>query len=66
MKKYNSYLGGEGNGGIIYKNSHLCRDSLIAATFVLDFLAENYNQSLSDSLKRFPKFFMIKERELLW
>ena len=65
MKIHNSPLGGEGNGGVIYKNSHLCRDSLIATTFILDLLAEEKNQSLSDILKIFPKFFMIKDKLII-
>ena len=36
MLALNSELGGEGNGGVILKESHLGRDSLVGAAMILN------------------------------
>ena len=36
MNETNSDLGGEGNGGVILREAHLGRDSLVAATMILN------------------------------
>ena len=61
MKKINSEIGGEGNGGVILKESHLGRDSLVAAALVLNYLAHS-NMSLGKVLLNIPTFVMIKDK----
>ena len=41
MKELDSVIGGEGNGGVILKESHLGRDSLVASALVLNHLAQS-------------------------
>ena len=40
MKKNNAVIGGEGNGGIIYPESHYGRDALVGVALFLSLLAE--------------------------
>ena len=39
MKELNSRIGGEGNGGIIFRDAHLGRDSVCAICLVLSAMA---------------------------
>ena len=61
MKKINSNIGGEGNGGVILKESHLGRDSLVAAALVLNHLAHS-NSPLHEMLNDLAQFTMIKDK----
>ena len=61
MKKINSNIGGEGNGGVILKESHLGRDSLVATALVLNLLAHS-NISLHEMLNDLAQFTMIKDK----
>ena len=61
MKKYGSIIGGEGNGGVILKDVHLGRDSLVAAVLILNRLALT-NSTISDIMLNFPHFEIIKEK----
>ena len=61
MKKINSNIGGEGNGGVILKESHLGRDSLVATVLVLNHLAHS-NSSLHEILNNLAQFTMIKDK----
>jgi len=61
MKKINSNIGGEGNGGVILKESHLGRDSLVATALVLNHLAHS-NSSLHEILNDLSQFTMIKDK----
>ena len=40
MKASNASIGGEGNGGIIYPESHYGRDALVGVALFLSLLAE--------------------------
>ena len=61
MKEIGSEIGGEGNGGVILKESHLGRDSLVASALILNHLAQS-NISLSKIMKAVPKFEIIKDK----
>lgn len=61
MKETGSAIGGEGNGGVILKESHLGRDSLVAAALVLSHLAQS-NISLDKIMQNLPSFTMIKSK----
>ena len=61
MKKNMSDIGGEGNGGVILKESHLGRDAFVASVIILNHLA-NKDLSMNRANSRIPKFFMLKEK----
>ncbi len=60
MNKLNIPIGGEGNGGVILKEVHLGRDSLVAASMILSLLSSS-NKSISDEIEEIPKYIMIKD-----
>jgi phosphomannomutase len=47
MQSIGSIFGGEGNGGVIFKNAHLGRDSLVGAAFILKLLIHDWNKDAS-------------------
>ena len=59
MNKLNIPIGGEGNGGVILKEVHLGRDSLVAVSMILSLLSSS-NKSISEEIKEIPKYIMIK------
>ena len=61
MKETNAIIGGEGNGGIIYPESHYGRDSLVGVALFLSHLANNKTtcKTLRDS---YPSYFMSKSK----
>ena len=59
MEETGSLIGGEGNGGVILKESHLGRDSLVGAIITLNLLAME-NKSLNQIYKLFPKYYIKK------
>ena len=61
MKDTNAIIGGEGNGGIIYPESHYGRDSLVGVALFLTYLAEK-NISVSELRKEYPVYFMSKNK----
>ena len=61
MNELNSNLGGEGNGGVILRESHLGRDSLVGATLVLNRMAQS-DESLSQIHAALPQFKIIKDK----
>lgn len=61
MKELKSNIGGEGNGGVILKESHLGRDSLVASALVLNHLAQS-NLSINKIVEDLPRFVMIKDK----
>lgn len=60
MNKSNIPIGGEGNGGVILKEVHLGRDSLVAVSMILSLLSSS-NKSISEEIKEIPKYIMIKD-----
>ena len=61
MKKTNAIIGGEGNGGIIYPESHYGRDSLVGVALFLTHLA-NLNLSVAELKASYPQYFMSKNK----
>ena len=59
MKAKSSVIGGEGNGGIIYPDSHYGRDALVGIALFLTHLA-NQKVSISVLRKTYPAYFMYK------
>ncbi len=61
MKANNAVIGGEGNGGIIYPESHYGRDSLVGTALFLMLMAERRGtvKELRDS---YPSYFMSKNK----
>ena len=61
MKEVNAVIGGEGNGGIIYPESHYGRDAIVGIGLFLSLFCER-NLSASNLLNTFPKYYMVKEK----
>ena len=55
MLALKSELGGEGNGGVILKESHLGRDSLVGVAMVLNRMAQEENK-ISKIHSSLPQF----------
>jgi phosphomannomutase len=61
MKATNTVIGGEGNGGIIYPESHYGRDSLVGVALFLSHLAKS-GMSCKELRDSYPSYFMSKNK----
>lgn len=61
MKATNAVIGGEGNGGIIYPESHYGRDSLVGVALFLTHLAKS-GLKCSELRKTYPDYFISKNK----
>ena len=61
MKEVNAVIGGEGNGGVIYPESHYGRDALVGIALFLSSLAHKGCKA-SELRKSYPDYFMAKNR----
>ena len=61
MKEVNAVIGGEGNGGIIYPESHYGRDALVGIALFLTALAKEGCKA-SELRKTFPDYQIAKNR----
>ena len=61
MKATQAIIGGEGNGGIIYPESHYGRDSLVGVALFLTHLA-NLDVTVSELRASYPQYFMSKNK----
>ena len=61
MKDVNAVIGGEGNGGVIYPESHYGRDALVGIALFLSNLAQK-GCKVSELRKTFPEYFIAKNR----
>lgn len=61
MKKNQAVIGGEGNGGIIYPESHYGRDALVGVALFLSLLAEK-RVKVSELRASYPSYFMSKKK----
>ncbi len=61
MKETNTVIGGEGNGGIIYPESHYGRDSLVGVALFLSHLAHK-KISCKELRDSYPSYFMSKNK----
>ncbi|MFM7661853.1 MAG: phosphoglucosamine mutase [Bacteroidota bacterium] len=61
MKETNAVIGGEGNGGIIYPESHYGRDALVGIALFLSHLAEKKG-TVSEMRDSYPKYIISKNK----
>lgn len=61
MKAVGAVIGGEGNGGVIYPESHYGRDALVGIALFLSSLAQK-GCAVSELRATFPNYFIAKNR----
>ena len=61
MKQNNAVIGGEGNGGVIYPESHYGRDALVGIALFLSHLAQKKCKA-SELRDSFPKYCISKNK----
>lgn len=61
MKKNKAVIGGEGNGGIIYPDSHYGRDSLVGIALFLSHMAHE-KKKVSEIRASYPPYFIAKQK----
>lgn len=61
MKANKAIIGGEGNGGIIYPESHYGRDSLVGSALFLMLMAEK-GGTVAELRASYPSYFMSKKK----
>jgi phosphomannomutase len=61
MKETNAVIGGEGNGGVIYPESHYGRDALVGIALFLSLLAEK-KLKVSGLKKSYPQYHISKNK----
>ena len=61
MKEVGAVIGGEGNGGVIYPESHYGRDALVGIVLFLSSLAQK-GITASQLRKTYPEYFIAKNR----
>ncbi|MGV3507749.1 MAG: phosphoglucosamine mutase [Sphingobacteriaceae bacterium] len=61
MKETNAVIGGEGNGGVIYPESHYGRDALVGIALFLTHLAKS-GKSISELRSSYPAYFISKNK----
>lgn len=61
MKEVGAVIGGEGNGGVIYPESHYGRDALVGIALFLSSLAQKGCKA-SELRASFPNYFIAKNR----
>jgi len=61
MKEVDAVIGGEGNGGVIYPESHYGRDALVGIALFLSSLAHK-KMKVSELRAAYPSYFIAKNR----
>ncbi|MFZ4860568.1 phosphoglucosamine mutase [Sphingobacterium sp. Mn56C] len=61
MKEVKAVIGGEGNGGVIYPDSHYGRDALVGVALFLSHLAK-LGTSVSEYRAALPQYYMSKNK----
>ena len=61
MNEIGSNFGGEGNGGVILRDCHLGRDSLVGATMILNRMSQT-DHTLSQIHSSLPQFEIVKDK----
>ena len=61
MKELDIDIGGEGNGGVILKEAHLGRDSLVAIAMILNLLS-NDSRPINEIIAEIPEYIFIKDK----
>jgi phosphomannomutase len=61
IRATNAVIGGEGNGGIIYPESHAGRDALVGSAFFLSLLCD-FGGTVSELRATYPNYEMSKDK----
>lgn len=61
MKEHGAIIGGEGNGGVIYPESHYGRDALVGIALFLTHLAK-FGKTASVLRKSYPGYYISKNK----
>ncbi|KAA6440565.1 phosphoglucosamine mutase [Dyadobacter flavalbus] len=61
MKENNAIIGGEGNGGVIYPESHYGRDALVGIALFLSHLAK-FGKTASVLRRSYPNYYISKNK----
>ena len=61
MKEHQAIIGGEGNGGVIYPESHYGRDALVGIALFLTHLAK-FGKTASVMRKSYPSYYISKNK----
>lgn len=61
MKEVHAVIGGEGNGGVIYPESHYGRDALVGIGLFLTHLATS-GKKVSELRASYPAYYMVKQK----
>lgn len=61
MKEKNAVIGGEGNGGIIYPDSHYGRDALVGVALFLTLLSKSC-MKVSELRATYPEYYISKNK----
>ncbi|AJA70773.1 phosphoglucosamine mutase [Myroides odoratimimus] len=61
MKVTNAVIGGEGNGGIIYPETHYGRDSIVGVALFLTHLS-NLDMTVAELRASYPQYYMSKNK----
>ena len=61
MKEVGAVIGGEGNGGVIYPESHYGRDALVGIALFLSHLAHE-GKKVTELRATYPEYFIAKNR----
>lgn len=61
MKEVGAVIGGEGNGGVIYPETHYGRDALAGIALFLTHLAKR-KQTISELRATYPQYYMSKNK----
>lgn len=61
MKAVDAIIGGEGNGGVIFPESHYGRDALVGIALFLAYLTKK-NMKMSELKASLPSYFMSKNK----
>lgn len=59
LKEVNGFIGGEGNGGVIFPPINLARDSFVGMSLILLLLARE-NKNISEIISLFPPIEIVK------
>jgi phosphomannomutase len=62
MDRRGADIGGEGNGGVIHRDCHLGRDSAVAMTYVISYLREHPETTVSEWADSFPEYINVKRK----
>ena len=61
MKDTQAVIGGEGNGGVIYPESHYGRDALVGIALFLSLMSEK-GISVSELRREYPSYYISKNK----